>query len=49
MRNALKHWEAAGRAALDRVPEHRQIVEELEAEALANLEARESVMVRREA
>jgi hypothetical protein len=39
---ALKHWEAAGRAALDRVAEHRQIVEEVEAEALAILEACES-------
>jgi hypothetical protein len=36
---ALKHWEAAGRAAPERVAEYRQILTELEAEALAILEA----------
>jgi hypothetical protein len=38
-RRALKHWEAAGRAAPERVAEYRQILEELEAEALAILES----------
>jgi hypothetical protein len=36
---ALKHWEAAGQAAPERVAEYRQILTELEAEALAILEA----------
>jgi hypothetical protein len=36
---ALKHWEAAGQAAPERVAEYRQILAELEAEALAILEA----------
>jgi hypothetical protein len=36
---ALKHWEAASQAAPERVAEYRQIVEELEAEALAIIEA----------
>jgi hypothetical protein len=36
---ALKHWEAAGRAAPERVAEYRQILAELEADALAILEA----------
>ena len=38
---ALKHWEAAGQAATGRVAEYRQILTELEAEALAILEALE--------
>jgi hypothetical protein len=38
---ALKHWEAAGQAAPERVAEYRQILEELEAEALAILQALE--------
>jgi hypothetical protein len=37
--HALKHWEAAGQAAPERVAEYRQILTELEAEALAILEA----------
>jgi hypothetical protein len=37
-RRALKHWEAAGRAAPGRVAEYRQMLTELEAEALAILE-----------
>jgi hypothetical protein len=36
---ALKHWEAAGQAAPERVVEYREIVAELEAEALEILEA----------
>jgi hypothetical protein len=36
---ALKHWEAAGQAAPERVAEYRQILTELEAEALAILES----------
>jgi hypothetical protein len=36
---ALKYWEAAGQAAPGRVEEYRQMVKELEAEALAILEA----------
>jgi hypothetical protein len=35
---ALKHWQAAGQAAPGRVAEYRQILMELEAEALAMLE-----------
>ena len=38
-RRALQHWEAAGQAAPERVEEYRQILKELEAEALAILEA----------
>jgi hypothetical protein len=38
---ALKHWQAASQAAPERVAEYRQILMELEAEALAILEARE--------
>jgi hypothetical protein len=38
-RRALKRWEAAGQVAPERVAEYRQIVEELEAEALTILEA----------
>jgi uncharacterized protein YdcH (DUF465 family) len=38
---ALKHWEAAGQAAPERVTEYRDILKELEAEALAILEAPE--------
>jgi hypothetical protein len=36
---ALKHWEAVGQATPERVAEYREIVAELEAEALAILEA----------
>jgi hypothetical protein len=36
---ALKHWEAASQAAPERVAEYRQMLNELEAEALAILEA----------
>ena len=36
---ALKHWEAAGQAAPERIAEYREILTELEAEALAILEA----------
>jgi hypothetical protein len=36
---ALKHWEAAGQTALERVAEYREIVNELEAEVSAILEA----------
>jgi hypothetical protein len=39
---ALKHWEAAGQAAPGRVEEYREIVRELEAEALAILQTFES-------
>jgi hypothetical protein len=38
-RRALKHWEAAGQAAPERVAEYRQMLTELEAEALAILQA----------
>lgn len=38
---ALEYWEAAGQAAPERVAEYRQILTELEAEALAILEALE--------
>ena len=36
---ALKHWEAVGQAAPGRVEEYREIVQELEAEVLAILQA----------
>ena len=36
---ALKHWQAAGQAAPERVAEYRQMLTELEAEALAILQA----------
>ena len=36
---ALKHWQAAGQAAPERVAEYRQMLMELEAEALAILQA----------
>jgi hypothetical protein len=36
---ALKHWQAAGQAAPERVAEYRESLKELEAEALAALEA----------
>jgi hypothetical protein len=36
---ALKHWQAAGQAAPERVAEYRQSLKELEAEALAVLES----------
>jgi hypothetical protein len=36
---ALKHWEAAGQVAPERVAEYRQMVAELEAEALDMLHA----------
>jgi hypothetical protein len=36
---ALKHWKAAGETAPGRVAEYRQILAELEAEALTILEA----------
>jgi uncharacterized protein YdcH (DUF465 family) len=39
--HALKHWEAAGQAAPERVIEYREILKELEEEALAILEAPE--------
>ena len=38
-RRALQHWDAAGRTAPERVAEYRQILDELEAEALATLQA----------
>jgi hypothetical protein len=38
-RRALKHWQAAGQAAPERVAEYREILTELEAEALAILQA----------
>jgi hypothetical protein len=38
-RRALKHWEAASQAAPERIAEYREILRELEAEALAILEA----------
>jgi hypothetical protein len=37
-RRALKHWQAAGQAAPERVAEYREILTELEAEALAILQ-----------
>jgi hypothetical protein len=40
---ALKHWQAAGQAARGRAAEYRQILEELEAEALAVLQAVEDI------
>jgi hypothetical protein len=40
-RRALKHWEAAGQAASERVAEYQEILKELEEEALAILEAPE--------
>jgi uncharacterized protein YdcH (DUF465 family) len=39
---ALKGWEAAGQAAAERMAEYRQMLTELEAEALAILEAFEA-------
>jgi uncharacterized protein YdcH (DUF465 family) len=39
---ALKRWEAAGQAAPGRVAEYRQMLTELEAEALAILQAFEA-------
>jgi hypothetical protein len=39
---ALKHWESACQAAPERVAEYRQMLTELEAEALAILQAFES-------
>jgi hypothetical protein len=39
VQRALRHWEAAGGAASERVAEYRQSLQELEAEALAILEA----------
>jgi hypothetical protein len=36
---ALKHWEAAGQTAPERIAEYRQMVQELEAEALTILKA----------
>jgi hypothetical protein len=36
---ALEHWRAAGQTAPERVAEYRQSLEELEAEALAVLQA----------
>ena len=39
---ALKHWQAAGQAAPERVAEYRQILAELEAEALAILRTLEN-------
>ena len=38
VQRALKHWEAAGQAAPERVAEYRESLKELEAEALAILE-----------
>jgi hypothetical protein len=38
-RRALEHWEAAGAAAPARIAEYRQILAELEAEAVAILQA----------
>ena len=35
---ALKHWQAAGQAGPERVAEYRQMLTELEAEALAILQ-----------
>ena len=39
VQRALKHWQAAGQAAPERVAEYRLSLQELEAEALAILEA----------
>jgi hypothetical protein len=39
VQRALRHWEAAGEAARERVAEYRQSLKELEAEALEILEA----------
>jgi uncharacterized protein YdcH (DUF465 family) len=39
VQHALKHWQAAGQAAPERVAEYRLSMQELEAEALAILEA----------
>ena len=39
VQRALEHWQAAGQAAPERVAEYREILEELEAEVLANLQA----------
>ena len=39
---ALKYWEAVGQTAPGRVEEYREMVEELEHEALAALKASES-------
>jgi len=36
---ALKHWQAAGQTVSGRVAEYREMLEELEAEALVMLEA----------
>ena len=38
-RRALKHWEAAGQAAPERVAEYREILKELEEEVLAILKS----------
>lgn len=38
-RRALKHWEAAGQAAPERVAEYRESLKELEEEVLAILKA----------
>ena len=38
VQRALRHWEAAGQAAPERVAEYRESLKELEAEALAILE-----------
>jgi uncharacterized protein YdcH (DUF465 family) len=39
VQRALRHWEAAGEAARERVAEYRESLKELEAEALEILEA----------
>ncbi len=39
VQRALRHWEAAGKTAPERVAEYRQSLKELEAEALEILEA----------
>lgn len=39
VQRALEHWQAADQAAPERVGEYRQMLEELEAEALAFLNA----------
>jgi hypothetical protein len=39
VRRALEHWQATDRTAPRRVAEYRQMLEELEAEALAMLKA----------
>jgi hypothetical protein len=39
VQSALRHWEATGQAAPERVAEYRQSLEELAAEALAILQA----------